>query len=49
MRNIAAKWLTLFAATFVLCFLANPQPAAAQDDDPGSGRAVELRARHSFV
>jgi hypothetical protein len=41
MRNIAAKWLTLFAATFVLCFLANPQPAAAQDDDPPA-RAARL-------
>ena len=41
MRNIAAKWLPLLAATFILFFLANPQPAAAQDDDPPA-RAARL-------
>ncbi len=41
MRNIAAKWLPLFAATFVLFFLASPQPAAGQDDDPPA-RAARL-------
>src|ERR1700686_3488357 len=41
MRTIPAKWLSLFAATFALLFLASPQRAAAQDDDPPA-RAARL-------
>jgi hypothetical protein len=41
MRNIAVKWLSLFAATFAFIFLANPLPAATQDDDPPA-RAARL-------
>ena len=41
MRDIAVKWLSLFAATFALILLASPQPAAAQEDDPPA-RAARL-------
>jgi hypothetical protein len=48
MRNLPAKWLAIFAATFTLLFLAAPQPAAGQDDDPPA-RAARLSVAQGAV